>query len=501
MVAGDIHYPSGDTGVLLLLKPAMVGGEPADVQQYRSRSPAFPHESTGDQFYSEAQWESYRRLGEHASVTAFEAVVEPARHGTRRLPEWMATFARARREWQPKPDGYDARLSRFADRVAELDAVLRQPGSERLLAEVYKEVGELDRSGRTQTVAAAGSAGTASASGDGHGGADATSLPDGRAHAGADAVAGAISSGFRLAVAAIRAVGRDGPPAAPDAAPDEAELTHALYLMRRVLLLMVEVYETEDLEKNSRHPLYLGVMNWFARWAYAPSFRMWWPLLKALYPQPFTRFLEASFALPTVERATGPDGAVAVAVDEAGEGFAMSAWRRQRSREPGAGDHVVSFRLKMRYRERQDYSLQAAQVIARREGATAWWDARDFFVPPGLWGIGIGNAFLEKLADEKLGALGDDGTSPRWLAVCVRYGADDRKRGADELQLYRGAGFCEARVAGGELTFAGEPILRLPAEHAAPGEAVQWVVLDRGIQPVGSGSIAAAATEPASAGA
>ncbi|HEU0076674.1 MAG TPA: hypothetical protein VFQ76_03435, partial [Longimicrobiaceae bacterium] len=55
MVAGDIHYPDGDTGVLLLFKPALVGDEPADVAQYRRRNTVFPHESTGDQFYDEAQ--------------------------------------------------------------------------------------------------------------------------------------------------------------------------------------------------------------------------------------------------------------------------------------------------------------------------------------------------------------------------------------------------------------------------------------------------------------
>jgi hypothetical protein len=41
------------------------------VQQYRSANPAFPHESTGDQFYSEDQFESYRTLGREAATEAF----------------------------------------------------------------------------------------------------------------------------------------------------------------------------------------------------------------------------------------------------------------------------------------------------------------------------------------------------------------------------------------------------------------------------------------------
>jgi hypothetical protein len=50
MVAGDIHYPAGDTGVILLIKPTLTGSEPIDVAQYHVRNPHFPHESTLDQF-------------------------------------------------------------------------------------------------------------------------------------------------------------------------------------------------------------------------------------------------------------------------------------------------------------------------------------------------------------------------------------------------------------------------------------------------------------------
>jgi hypothetical protein len=51
-----------------------VGDEPADVIEYRSRQPKFPHESTADQFFSESQFESYRRLGLHIIRDALEGV-------------------------------------------------------------------------------------------------------------------------------------------------------------------------------------------------------------------------------------------------------------------------------------------------------------------------------------------------------------------------------------------------------------------------------------------
>lgn len=60
-----IDYGEGvDPGWLLYVKPTVTGGEPADVTQYQSVHPEFPHETTADQFFDEAQWESYRRLGQ-----------------------------------------------------------------------------------------------------------------------------------------------------------------------------------------------------------------------------------------------------------------------------------------------------------------------------------------------------------------------------------------------------------------------------------------------------
>jgi hypothetical protein len=56
---------------LLYLKPTLTGDEPADIVQYHSAHPAFPQESTSDQFFDEAQWESYRKLGEWIAQRVF----------------------------------------------------------------------------------------------------------------------------------------------------------------------------------------------------------------------------------------------------------------------------------------------------------------------------------------------------------------------------------------------------------------------------------------------
>jgi hypothetical protein len=66
---GRIRYgcvdQEAEDGVLLYVKPAFYGDEPKDVLNYARTSEAFPHESTGDQFFSESQFESYRALGSH----------------------------------------------------------------------------------------------------------------------------------------------------------------------------------------------------------------------------------------------------------------------------------------------------------------------------------------------------------------------------------------------------------------------------------------------------
>jgi hypothetical protein len=53
-------------GILLYVKPAFYAREPRDVYNYGMSTPEFPHESTGDQFFGETQFESYRALGDFA---------------------------------------------------------------------------------------------------------------------------------------------------------------------------------------------------------------------------------------------------------------------------------------------------------------------------------------------------------------------------------------------------------------------------------------------------
>jgi hypothetical protein len=61
----DLANPEPD-GILIYIKPALCDdNEPMDVFNYAQTNPGFPHESTGDQWFSESQFESYRMLGSH----------------------------------------------------------------------------------------------------------------------------------------------------------------------------------------------------------------------------------------------------------------------------------------------------------------------------------------------------------------------------------------------------------------------------------------------------
>ncbi len=68
---GRIEYGNGQTGELLYIKSSTTGDEPEDLRQFAQLNPAFPHQSTADQFFTEAQFEVYRTLGEHIARGAW----------------------------------------------------------------------------------------------------------------------------------------------------------------------------------------------------------------------------------------------------------------------------------------------------------------------------------------------------------------------------------------------------------------------------------------------
>ena len=66
-----IHYPDNQYGYLLYVKSSLTGNEGEFLRRYRLDDPAFPHDPTADQFFSEARFEAYRSLGEHIGDKLF----------------------------------------------------------------------------------------------------------------------------------------------------------------------------------------------------------------------------------------------------------------------------------------------------------------------------------------------------------------------------------------------------------------------------------------------
>jgi len=63
LVADILYLDNNTQGKLIYIKTTMTRQQSADIFSYRKNHPEFPHESTGDQFFDEKQFEAYRELG------------------------------------------------------------------------------------------------------------------------------------------------------------------------------------------------------------------------------------------------------------------------------------------------------------------------------------------------------------------------------------------------------------------------------------------------------
>jgi hypothetical protein len=79
LLLGRIRYRSGARGMLLAVKPRRLEHLPFDAVAYADRHPKYPQQSTGDQFFDEAQWESYQKLGYLIGQTLTPGLLAEAR--------------------------------------------------------------------------------------------------------------------------------------------------------------------------------------------------------------------------------------------------------------------------------------------------------------------------------------------------------------------------------------------------------------------------------------
>jgi hypothetical protein len=110
-------------GTLIYIKASMIGDEPRDVVNYGRGSGSFPQEVIVDQWFSEAQFESYRALGSHIIDTLCSAGLgHTSDSNTVGLPEFEA---KARRHNQLNFRVFKERAS-YAALVEEFRRLLRR---------------------------------------------------------------------------------------------------------------------------------------------------------------------------------------------------------------------------------------------------------------------------------------------------------------------------------------------------------------------------------------
>ena len=126
---GKITYSNGSIGYLIYIKSSMTGDEEVGIAQYQAAHPSFPHETTADQFFSEDQFEAYRRLGKHITERAFRgAEIEP--------PQLYAIASKLFDLWVPAAFSNDA----FLSNAKTFDQIWDRFRTDAKLANLFREI-------------------------------------------------------------------------------------------------------------------------------------------------------------------------------------------------------------------------------------------------------------------------------------------------------------------------------------------------------------------------
>jgi hypothetical protein len=128
------------SGLIVYMKSSLVGDEPADLLTYQLKSPVFPQDSTANQWFTESQFEAYRRLGHHVALATMKPALPPSATAIQDCGEVPDFFARMNAVWYPRTPEmeqylgdhlkqYEALLKELRERVelAGLEAALNSP--------------------------------------------------------------------------------------------------------------------------------------------------------------------------------------------------------------------------------------------------------------------------------------------------------------------------------------------------------------------------------------
>jgi hypothetical protein len=249
-LVGKIRYDrtdSGDhledSGTLVYIKSTLTGNEPTDVLRYAKEHPCFPNESTGDQWFSESQFESYRALGYHSAKSVLSPLGDHAELGDLTLE---AVCTRLRERWYPPSPSVALHFSEHTAEFAKLLELLRtEKNLEFLDEQVYTELEDIR-----------------------------SRQPDVKKSAAKPRKARETS---------------------------EKERRQGFYFCNQMIQLMENVYVDLNLEQTFDHPDTRGWMNTFRRWAWADMFHSTYVISASTYGARFQTFCKQHLKLDVGE--------------------------------------------------------------------------------------------------------------------------------------------------------------------------------------------------------
>lgn len=118
LVLGRIRYDDGGIGALLVVKPRRLEHMPFDVVAYADRNQDFPQQTTGDQFFDEAQWEAYHQLGLLLGARITPSFVESAERSVEALDKAPSSLALAEEQAESQAKVVDRRERATAVRAS-----------------------------------------------------------------------------------------------------------------------------------------------------------------------------------------------------------------------------------------------------------------------------------------------------------------------------------------------------------------------------------------------
>jgi hypothetical protein len=111
------------TGVIVYMKSSLVGDEPPDLLAYKLAHGVFPQDATANQWFTETQFEAYRRLGHHVTLTAIRPALSPKRARFDAGDTIEALFQRMYAIWYPRTPEMEKHLS---DHLRQYEGVLSE---------------------------------------------------------------------------------------------------------------------------------------------------------------------------------------------------------------------------------------------------------------------------------------------------------------------------------------------------------------------------------------